>query len=165
VITAERLRAVLRYEPETGFFQWIARPAPSAPVHVGERAGYLRPDGYLAVMIDGRSYKLHRLAWLYMTGEWPPADIDHRNRVRDDNRWRNLRDATPKQNRENQSVGVRNRTGILGVSWSTRRSRWRAWLGHHGRYVHLGEHDTLIDAVAARLRGERGTFTHLGAPC
>lgn len=60
-------------------------------------------------MIHGYHYKASRLAWLYMTGEWPKYEMDHINHVKDDNRWVNLRDVTPAEN-------CANRTGIFAIS-------------------------------------------------
>ena len=69
VITAERLRAILHYDPETGIWTWLI--AASNNVKVGDVAGSKEKQGYWVIVIDYRRYKAHRLAWLYMTGEWP----------------------------------------------------------------------------------------------
>lgn len=159
-MNADRARDLFVYDRTTGALTWRAKPAPRAPVCVGGVAGTLRQDGYRSVMVDGRHYMVHRLIWLIETGRWPTDEIDHQNRDRADNRWSNLRPATSKQNRENQTARSGAGGMFRGVSWSRRRNIWRAQIGHHGRSVYLGEHKTLVDAVAARLAGERKHFTH-----
>src|SRR5712692_928690 len=80
-------------------------------------AGYRDGDGYLRIGICGGQYRAHRLAWLYMTGKWPIDQIDHKNAVKNDNRWKNLREATCAINNQNKRKALRNnRTGFLGVS-------------------------------------------------
>ena len=113
-LTAERLREVLDYGPDTGVFTWKIRT--NSRVKVGDVAGALRPDGYIQISIDGRLHRAHRLAWLYVTGESPPDQIDHINGVRDDNRIANLRLATSAENKQNlRRAKSRNKTGFLGV--------------------------------------------------
>lgn len=82
-LTAGRLRELLHYNPETGTFTWIARSAHGSHIRIGAIAGSSpNSNGYLQIRADGRTYKAHRLAWLYVNGEWPRADIDHKNGVR-----------------------------------------------------------------------------------
>lgn len=101
---------------------------------------------------------MHRLAWLYMTGEWPTDEIDHRDRDPSNNRWSNLREATHKQNLSNQGIHSNNRLGIRGVEKHGK--RFRAYLGVEGKKVILGWFDTAEEAGAARdaagrdMRGE-----------
>jgi len=121
-LTAERLREVLRYEPETGVFVWRVRAA--RRIHVGAVAGNISPSsGYRFIGVDCRLYGAHRLAWLYMTGEWPKHQVDHVNMDCADNRWANLRDATCSQNTANSCVRINNKSGFKGVSWDKRRRR------------------------------------------
>lgn len=94
MLTAERLRELLSYDPETGWFTWRVTRSSNGRADAGSRAGALRSDGYRHVTVDQHKYKEHRLAWLYMTGKWPEADLDHKNNTRDDNRFSNLRAAS-----------------------------------------------------------------------
>lgn len=100
-LTPARLREVLRYNKRTGLFHWKARdnrhPYNSNPIP-GTLAGSIGTYGYVRICIDGRLYEAHRLAYLWVYGEWPPHQIDHKNEVKADNRWCNLRPATPLQN-------------------------------------------------------------------
>jgi len=147
MITADRVREVLRYDANTGVFTWLVSVG---CVKVGDIAGSGDGDGYVAIMIDGRHYKAHRLAWLYVTGELPSLQIDHANGTRDDNRWANLREATQSQNLANSSRRSDNTSGFKGVG--QRRGRWRAQIRKDGRRIHLGTFSTPEAAHAAYLK-------------
>src|ERR1051325_2754037 len=105
VLTIERLREVLRYNRRTGIFG--RRKNAYRTDLIGKPAGCLRKDGYVEICVDGRCYLAHCLAWLYVTGA-VPAEVDHKNRNRADNRWNNLRSATRALNRANSRVGKNN---------------------------------------------------------
>lgn len=155
MLTAEHLRSILSYDPETGAFTWLISPRNN--VAVGDTTGVTAaPNGYCFVEISGRRYRAHRLAWLYVYGEWPSNEIDHRNRVRHDNRWVNLRPATSKQNKENRSPDRRNKSGHRGISWHAGASKWQAHIAHK----YLGVFADLDAAVTARKAAERELFTH-----
>ena len=113
MLTINRLKEVLRYDAETGLFTWIVRT--SNRVKIGSVAGTL-VCGYLSIHIDGERFQAHRLAWFYMKGNWPYAQLDHRNGVRSDNRWNNLREAPGSLNHENlRRARADNSTSVLGV--------------------------------------------------
>ena len=96
-LTAERLREALSYNPETGLFTRRIRCGRIAP---GEIAGTIALNGYITISLDGRRYYAHRLAWLYVHGEWPQK-LYHTNRDRADNRIANLRESTHAHNSAN----------------------------------------------------------------
>src|SRR5258708_7110488 len=100
MITQERLRELLTYDPETGIFRW--KKERNHYVKAGKIAGFKHiVHGYMHIKIDYVLYRSHALAWLYVTGEfpvYPHIQIDHRNSKRDDNRFENLRKATHAQN-------------------------------------------------------------------
>jgi len=115
MLTQERLKEVLHYDPETGIFTWAVRT--SNRVRVGDIAGCDDGRGYLQIKIDGVLHRVHRLAWLYMTGEFPTFLVDHENGIVSDSRWKNLRDATKIRNGQNRRKANKNNlTGLLGVS-------------------------------------------------
>ena len=150
-LTHERLLQIVHYDPETGVFSWrVVRPKCRA----GDRIGTLRDDGYLQAGILGKSYLLHRLAWFYMTGRWP-ALIDHRNRKKADDRWRNLREATNGQNLTNSDL-IRSNSGFRGVFALPPRKggepRYKAHISLQDRSTHLGIFDTPEEAHAAYVR-------------
>lgn len=136
LITAELVRELMTYEAETGHLRWRQRM--SARVHAGCVAGCKCATGYLLVRIHGTSYPAHRLAWLWMTGQWPKQHLDHRNRDKTDNRWDNLREASPSQNQANMKRAANNTSGLKGVSWRKRVSMWQAAITVRGKTKWLG---------------------------
>lgn len=158
-LTAERLREVLIYDPETGVFTWRVRMGSRAMR--GSRAGSRANHGYWLIRVYWRGYPAARLAWLYMTGAWPSATIDHINRVRDDDRFANLREATRQEQHGNKDLYARNTSGVRGVNRNKRTGRWRAHIGTNGRMRHLGFFDTkeaAADAYNAAAREQFGEF-------
>lgn len=95
-ITQEYLRSILSYDAETGVFTWT-KPPWNHPRMAGQEAGSVA-TGYVMIKIDHRRYKAHRLAWLYVHGEWPSKRIDHRDGDTFNNAFANLRLATQAQN-------------------------------------------------------------------
>lgn len=114
-LTAERLREVVRYEPETGDFYWLVQ---RGRMKAGQKAGSTRKDGRRVLRIDNGLYLLYRVAVLYMTGSWPSGEVDHENTDHKNNAWRNLRPATRHQNSLNTKVRKDNRVGLKCVQWS-----------------------------------------------
>lgn len=110
----------------------------------------LHPDGYIYIRIEGKSYRAHRLAWLYMTGDWPSDQIDHINRTRGDNRWGNLREATQAQNKINANAPANNTSGHTGVAWNAKRGRWHSYISVGGKKITLGRFKCLDEAIASR---------------
>jgi hypothetical protein len=161
LVTHRRLLELLTYDPLTGLFRWRIRP--SGRIGAGEIAGNINPEGYRSMSLDRRFYKAHRLAWFYVHGVWPPEQLDHINRQRDDNRIANLRLATNQQNNAN-SVRQRNNTsGFKGVYFH--KQKWRAMIGISGKRVHIGFFSTPEIAHAAYLEKSRevfGDFSHDG---
>lgn len=157
-ITPERLREVLHYAPESGVFTW-------APDYHGGRlrshqVGHVSSEtGHVNIRVFRRSYEAHRLAWLYMTGAWPETTIDHINRVPDDNRWENLREATMTQQRQNQKRRSDNTHGYKGLELHGS-GLWRVRIGLMGKRIHIGYFKTPEEAMAARKQAELKYFTH-----
>lgn len=148
LITQEQLKELLSYDPETGVFVWLV--STSNRVKAGDVAGTFKADsGYIFISALGHIYRAHRLAWLYMTGEWPPNQIDHINCVRDDNRWSNLREATNAQNQANKGPRCDNSTGFKGVRFDQDRQKFRARVKLNGKEYHLGRFGTAEEAHAA----------------
>ncbi len=152
-LTAECLRSVLDYEPETGIFTWKVRTSNS--VKVGDVAGGPDGRGYLQISVQSRLYQAHRLAWLHVNGVWPKLNIDHINRNPSDNRLVNLRDVTQKQNLQNRSKPSNNTSGYPGVVWHKRISKWQARIKHNYKHIHLGYFSILEEAIAARKAAEK----------
>lgn len=110
-LTQKELKKKLKYNPRTGIFTWITNDR-----FKGKKAGTLLiSKGYIVICINGKRYYAHRLAWLYVTGKWPKEVIDHKNLKRNDNRFKNLREATNAENLRNGSISKNNTTGIKGI--------------------------------------------------
>ena len=156
-ITQQYLKERLHYDPETGVFTWRSLPYKNQR-KPGDVAGSYNSDGYRVIVLGNRIFGAHRLAWLYMTGKWPPSEMDHINRIRDDNRWCNLRLAERWQNTSNTGVPSNNRAGIKGVRKMN--DRWQARIRHKHVTVHLGTFDTpelaraAYEAAAIELKGD-----------
>lgn len=153
-LTAARLRELLRYDQETGSFVWLAKTSPFSRVSIGDEAGTLRADGYRAIAIDGALYLAHRLAWLYVHGEWPNNEVDHLDGDRANNRFTNLRDVEPSTNRQNmRRATCRNQSGLLGVS--TTKKGFVASIGLNGKVKQIGVFKDAADAHEAYVRVKR----------
>ena len=152
-LTAEKLRELLNYDPDTGIF--TRKVSTSNRVKVGDAAGCPNGDGYLRIMVQSRLYQAHRLAWLYMHSNWPNDQIDHINRNRSDNRIANLREVTNKQNLQNAGKYSHNTSGHPGICWNKQNSKWRATIKHNQKLIHLGYFANIEEAVAARKAAER----------
>lgn len=151
MLTAERLREVLDYDPETGVFLWKVPPRNQ---RVGQVTGTRKSDGYIRMRIDGRFYYAHRLAWLWMTGSWPANKIDHKSGMPSDNRLSNLREVSHAENLQNQRAArADNNTGLLGVCPS--RGKFMAQIIVLGKNHFLGRFSTAELAYAAYLNAKR----------
>ena len=101
--------------------------------------------GYIHIFIDGTAHKAHRLACLYMTGEFPTNETDHVNHIRNDNRWENLRKTTRSENQRNRPKQGNNTSGCTGVFWSIERNKWRALISNGNKRIHLGYYTEFWD--------------------
>lgn len=136
------------YDPVTGVFRYRRKISNKS---AGTVAGTIAHNGYCDISIDGQKYGAHRLAWFWMTGEWPLHEVDHRNRKQADNRWRNLRPATRLQNMANSKVKKSNRTGLKGVQYYRRGNKFCALIRKHGKRVYLGSFETAAEAHAVYM--------------
>lgn len=152
MLTQEKLKELLHYCPDTGVFTW--RVAASKRVRVGEVAGSFNTLGYARIAVNGKLYGSHRLAWLYMHGEFPTDHIDHINRVPGDNRLCNLRAATQSENMQNKSQYRNNKSGHIGVSWKKSAKKWMAWIDVNCKTIYLGYFTDISEAIAARKAAE-----------
>lgn len=164
--TADYVRSILHYEPETGELRWRERPVTHFRATGGRTAEHACAvwnaryagavagtdgDGYILIGIDGRIYRAHRIAWLWMTGEWPKDQVDHKNMRRADNRWENLREASHSQNNGNRRAYSNNTSGVKGVYWHKLVKKWKAEIQVNGRTISVGyfDEDKLNEAAAA----------------
>jgi hypothetical protein len=156
-LTPARLRELFKYDPETGLF---TRRISVKGHPAGTIATRKMSAGYIEIGVDGRKYLAHRLAFLFVNGNWPPEQVDHINRQRTDNRWANLRLASISENHANKAASPANKSGFKGVCWRPKQRKWTAQIKKHRRIYHLGcfdspsaAHQAYIDA-ASELFGE-----------
>lgn len=139
MITQEELKELLNYNPDTGIFTYNK---PRNKCTKGKIAGTRHVNGYTHIQLNGKIYKAHRLAWLYVYGYFPEC-IDHINCDKDDNRIENLREATITQNNHNVKLSKNNTSGIKGVCWHKKAKKWCATIGVYGKTIYLGLFDDL----------------------
>lgn len=161
-LSAAQLKRTLSYDPDTGVF---TRLSCLHKRYVGRPAGTVSSQGYINIHFAGRPRRAHRLAWLYMTGEWP-AMLDHVNGNRADNRFCNLRKATLFQNAQN-SRGRGAVSGLKGAHKAMRaggRIKWNSLIKVKGKSVYLGTFDTPEEAHAAYVAGARRLHGEFARP-
>ena len=166
MLTQKELKELLHYNPETGVFTW--RVSPSSTAKVGQVAGHTnKKTSYLQIGLVSKLYQGHRLAWFYMTGEWPRKYIDHINGVKDDNRWVNLREATSQQNMFNKSSLRGSSSNYKGVHWHKITKKWAAQTILNYKNHYLGvfdcEHEAALvyNQFALKQHGEYAFFNQV----
>lgn len=168
-LTAARLREVVRYDPETGKFYWIDRPRSDFKTAqgygswrsrcLGKQAGSPTGHGYHVIGVDLERHYAHRLAWLYVYGEWPTQHVDHINGDGSDNRICNLRDVSNTDNHRNCRKFITNNSGVTGVRF-TRYGTWSAAIWADAKIIRLGSFKTMDEAVTARRAAEERLGYH-----
>lgn len=145
-MTQDKLKKSISYNQITGEFRrLIGRP--HSPV--GSIVGCVNTSGYLVIRVDGKLYYAHRLAWLYVYGEWPHDVIDHSNGDKSDNRLCNLRSCSQSSNGGNTKRAATNTSGFKGVSYFRQTRRWRAQIVHQKQHYSLGYYRTKEEASLA----------------
>jgi hypothetical protein len=154
-LTAERLRELVNYDPDSGLFFRLKKPFRGFG-SIGDQLGILTKFGYLVFRVDGTQHRAHRLAFLYMTGAWPDSVIDHMDGDRTNNKWSNLRSVSESVNQQNRRAAQKgNSSGVLGASYSSRKRKWRSSIRVNGKWVGLGYYSTPEDAGNAYLVAKR----------
>lgn len=157
MIAELRLRALLNYDSETGIFSWRIR---NGKMIAGQIAGSTSHKfGYRYIVVKGHRIAAHRLAWLFVHGQWPSSVIDHINGNTDDNRIENLREATRQQNSRNARLCATNKSGFKGVSWDKRRNTWKACIQIDRKTKMIGRYADAKDAARAY---EESALLHYG---
>lgn len=165
-VTPDLVRQLLDYDPSTGIFVWRPRGREHFKSdrswktwntrYANKRAGRVWTNtkaGYQCreIAIHRRLYGEHRLAWMWMTDDPLPEQIDHKNRDGRDNRWDNLRASSSAENGRNQSRHRTNTSGFVGVAWDKRAGRWQSRCMVNGKVKHLGYFDAVDDAAKASI--------------
>lgn len=156
-LSQSELKNRVVYDPDSGSVVWRTS---LGTVKAGYCSKSLDTSGYFQIQILGKRYLHHRLAFLYMTGEFPPEEVDHINGIRTDNRWENLRLVSRLENRKNVRILDSNTSGHVGVRWLEDRGKWRAYIKSDRKQKMLGYFDHLSDALEARAAAERERGFH-----
>ena len=152
ILTQQKLKELLDYNPNTGDFVWKISCGKRAPV--GAIAGSYN-QGYKFIKISSKKYSAHRLAWLHTYGQFPQHQLDHINRIRDDNRIDNLREVTNAQNQQNVTPRKDNTSGVKGVEFHTATKKWQVRIAVNGKRIYLGLYNNFEDAIVARKQAEQ----------
>lgn len=169
-ITKEKIEFWLSYDEESGNFRWKKMPVEAftetekfsleslANRWNGRFAGKIagnknKGNGYVVIKVFGKKLRAHRLAWLIKTGKWPEF-IDHKNGIRDDNRWENLREVTKQENNLNAGIAKNNSSGRVGVYFHKRDKRWYAAIQFNGKKM-FKSFELFEDAVIYREELEK----------
>ena len=142
-----RLLELFSYDPKSGELRWRVSQRGAS---VGSLSGYVRSQGYRCVSVDGQQFLAQRLIWKLMTGCEPKAFIDHKDGDKDNNRWRNLREATKADNQQNCKKYATNTSSMKGVTWVPNLQKWKAVINANNYRHYLGVFSTFSDAAHAR---------------
>lgn len=151
-MTQDELKSILHYDLDTGLFTWLISPAKQTLI--GTVAGHRNEKGYIKIGYKRKIYAAHRLAWLYVTGEWPVDQIDHWDLIKDNNRWLNLRECSNRENQFNQNVRIDNLLGVRNIS--KRKGKFMVRFQYNGKHRSFGTFSSLEEAKtrADHLRKE-----------
>lgn len=149
MLTQTDLIELIEYDKNTGIFCWKKK---RRGIKIGVPLGCDNGFGYLRITVLGQSHYAHRLAWLYVYGEWPKYEIDHINGIKNDNRIENLRDITPISNAQNKIFPKTNsKSQILGVSFHKKAKKWQAHICIYKQRKYLGLFKDIEEAHKAYL--------------
>lgn len=151
MITQERLKELLDYHPDSRKFYWKVSKAKRT--RIGDEAGYRTKKGYIHIGLDGKLFKAHRLAFLFMKG-FIPEEVDHRNNIKSDNRWENLRESTHSQNQRNTVSQKNSTSGCKNVSFNKKEAKWKVTIQVNKKPIHLGYYKDfeLAELIAIEAR-------------
>lgn len=173
LLTQEIVRELLDYDPETGVLTWKPRDVKwfkDDNRYTAEQCcrrwnskwanktcGYLQNHyGYTIVTIDSKKYYAHRIIWLFVFGDFPKFQIDHKNGNRSDNRLRNLREVTNQQNSMNSTIYKNNTSGRKGVWMEKSTGLWVSQIKMDGKRLVVYRGGDLTEASEAYIKAGIG---------
>ena len=169
MITQKLLKELLEYDQNTGVFKWKKRSARrfkserscmSWNTRYSNKIAGCRSGGYFQISIFKKRIRTHVAAWIYINGSYPDGEIDHIDGDGKNNSISNLRDVSSAENSRNMATPVSNTSGRVGVSYRKDKLKFRAFSSKNNKSVHIGYFDTIIDAVAERIRYEKDNNFH-----
>lgn len=156
--TKYEIEQLLSYDHRTGSFTW--KLDRSQRVKIGSIAGGLNGGGYVQISIGGKIFQAHRLAWIVCHGHEATGQIDHINRIKNDNRIENLRDVSRSENKQNTLLSSANKSGFKGVSFKSELNKWYAQICLNKKKIHIGYFANKEDASQAYIRTAQKLHTH-----
>jgi len=176
-LSLDYLKECLDYNQETGVFVWKTRPIhhfsaewqfvnwnkrwPGKEAGWKDAASHDKTKFYWKISVNSENYKAHRLAWVFITGEWPENSIDHVDGDRLNNSSINLRDASNWDNATNQKRRKDNKSGVTGVVWSKQVNKWYANGRINNKLESLGFFEDKFEAICARKSWEIKNGFHI----
>ena len=142
MLTAEKLKDILDYDPITGILTW--KTTNSRKMKIGSIAGCLKSKGYIDIRINGKNYLAHRLAWLHFYGVWPKDQLNHKNTIKNDNSINNLEEVTHRQNSQRKKIHLEGK--LVGVTWHKHSKKWQSRISLNNKDCTLGYYDTELEA-------------------
>ena len=158
ILTQDELKIQLNYDENTGLFK---RLKSKQGARIGVVSGTSNGSGYLEIRVNCKKYKVHRLVWLYVYGDFPNSEIDHADGDRSNNRIQNLRLCSRSENMRNIGIQKRNKSGFKGVSWYKPKKMWQAQACINNKKKSLGLFKTAeaaSDAYQAYVKKHHGNF-------
>lgn len=157
-LTQSRLKEILDYDKTTGIFVWTTRKKYS--LKIGSVAGTKNAQGYIDIQIDNIKHKAHRLAWLYCYGKFPEKNIDHINKIRNDNSIKNLREANHSENGQNRTLNKSNTSGFRNVTYHKPAKKWYAYLRLKNKIVYSGFFSSAEEASKTIEQKRKEIYSH-----
>jgi hypothetical protein len=155
LLTTERLRELIDYDPATGLFRWRVR---RVGVRFDKSPGRSAENGYTQITVAGETHLAHRLAWLYMTGKWPKEQVDHIDGNRANNAIANLRECSARQNHWNKRTLSNNKSGLKGAWYNKHDKCWQSAIVVDGVWKRIGRFRTAEEAHAAYCKAAAESF-------
>ena len=143
------------FDYKNGHLIWKTNRTPG--VKAGDIAGTIAKSGYSQIRLNGKTYKAHRLIFIYHHGYFP-GFVDHIDRNKSNNKIENLREASLVQNQGNRKMDVRNTSGYRGVSWYKKDKKWGARITMNGTKKFLGLFEDPSDAYDAYCKEAKNHF-------
>ena len=142
------IAAAIAYNPDTGLFVYTKE---TRSYNIGDSPSCIA-NGYLLISVNGFAEYAHRVAYYIMTGKVPDL-IDHKDRVRLNNRWANLRAVDKFINAHNKGLMSNNTSGISGV-FETLEGLFRVRIASYGKRKCFGVYEDveLAELVANEVR-------------
>lgn len=164
-LTCEHVRSIFTYSKKDGLLRWRFPAGMGGKIPAGSVAGGIHPEGYRQVSVNGKTYRVSRIIWLYVTGKWPKGQLDHKDRNPGNDKWSNLREANGSQNKANNGKYKRQKPGkchcefkgVMAVQ-KARSIRYRAGITKDGKRMNLGSFDTAEQAHAAYMKAAKALF-------